>query len=177
MSSTNANNCYPNRTKRTCTQCQQVTDQTATSYRYSDSNEPKVPAVQIKHIEWLCNWCGTIQDEAKEIPVPTDRTKLIRRLLSLSDDYDVVGIHLTSEPNVISVRIRLPDFDLGELRAIQWKQCETGFITADELMRVQKAGYKQPTAIPPKQPRNVATLRKMQRQRAFTGECRPILPR
>jgi hypothetical protein len=59
---------------------------------------------------------------------------------------------------------------MGELRAIQYKQQETGFITVDELIKVQRAGYRQPTAAPPKpEPRDVAALRKKERQRAFAG--------
>jgi hypothetical protein len=42
------------------------------------------------------------------------------------------------------IRIRLPDFDMGEMRAIQYKQEQTGFITADELMQLQKAGLNGP---------------------------------
>ncbi len=74
----------------------------------------------------------------------------MKRLLSLPEDYEVLGFTLSSEANVISIKIRLPDFDMGELRAIQYKQQETGFITVDELIKVQRAGYRQPTAIPPK---------------------------
>jgi hypothetical protein len=59
---------------------------------------------------------------------------------------------------------------MGEMRAIQQKQRETGFITVDELIRVQRAGYKHPAAVPPKpQPHDAATLRKRERQLAFAG--------
>ena len=106
--------------------------------------------------------------------MPSDRIKIIRRFLSLSDDYDLLGLEIEGRADELVFRVRLPDFDMGEMRAIQYKQQETGFITADELMKVQRAGYKQPAAVPPKpQPRDLATLRKREKQRAFAGGPRP----
>jgi hypothetical protein len=123
---------------------------------------------------WLCDWCGNLNEEVKESVEPTDKEKLVKKLLSLLEEYDVLGFTLSSEPNVISIKIRLPDFDMDELRAIRWKQRETGFITAEELMKVQRAGYKRPIIVPPKpEPRDVATLRKLERQRAFSANPRP----
>jgi hypothetical protein len=100
--------------------------------------------------------------------------KIIRRFLSLSDDYDLMGLVIEAGAGELVFRVRLPDFDMSEMRAIQYKQEETGFITVDELMKVQRAGYERPTAVPPKpQPREVATLRKRERQQAFAGGPRP----
>lgn len=152
---------YTIRAQRRCTQCHEITDQTARSYRYSPSSVPKVPTMLIKRIEWVCDWCGNYEEEIKETPAPNDKAMIVKRLLSIQDDYDVLGFTLTSEPSVISIKIRLPDFDMSELRTIQDKQRETGFITAEELMKVQRAGYKQPATVPPKPlPRDLATLRK-----------------
>jgi len=96
---------------------------------------------------------------------------IVKRLLSIPEDYDVLGFTLSSEPNVISITIRMPDFDFGEVRAIQYKQQETGFITAEELMRVKKAGYSSPADVPPKpQPRDRATLRERVRREVFVGD-------
>lgn len=106
--------------------------------------------------------------------MPSDRIKIIRRFLSLSDDYDLLGLEIEGRADELVFHVRLPDYDMGEVRAIQFKQQETGFITADELMKVQRAGYKKPAAVPPKpQPRDVETLRKRERQRASSGGSRP----
>ena len=106
--------------------------------------------------------------------MPSDRTKLVKRLLSLQEDYEVLGFTLSAEPDGISIKLRMPSFDMGELRAIQWKQKETGFITVEELMKVQRAGYQRPTHVPAKpEPRDVATLRKQERQRAFADYPKP----
>jgi len=162
------------RARRFCAECGEITEQTAASCRYDTPPAAAVPPVLVKRIEWLCGACGGYNEEIKQTIAPTDKASLMKRLLSISDDYDVLGFTLSSEPNVISIKIRLPDFDMSELRAIQSKQRETGFITVGELMKVQRAGYKQPIAVPPKpQPRDVATLRKRERQRVFSGDPRP----
>ena len=176
MPLTHNGNHYTLRAKRLCAQCHEWTDQTATSCRYGVPEVPKVPPTSIKRIEWLCDWCGSYEEEVKETLEPTDKTMLVKRLLSVPEEYDVLGFTLSSEANEISIKIRLPDFDMGELRAIQYKQQETGFITVDELIKVQRAGYKQPIAVPPKpQPHAVAARRKKERQRAFAGEPRPYV--
>ena len=176
MSSTpSASRRYTIRNKRLCTQCHEVTDQAATTFRYDASEVAKVPQVLIKRIGWVCDWWGNYEEEIKEFPLPTDKAKIMKRLLSIQDDYDVLGFTLRSEADGVSIKFRLPDFDMSELRAIQYKQQETGFITVDELIKVQRAGYKHPKAVPPKpQPRDIATLRKRERQQAFTGEPRRI---
>ena len=166
---------YSLRAKRLCTRCHQFTDQTAITCRYSAPEVPKVPAVYLKRLEWVCNWCDNYEEEVKEVFEPTDKTMIVKRLLSIPEDYDVLGFTLSSEPNVVSIKIRLPDFDMGEVRAIQYKQQETGFITVDELIRVQRAGYNSPAQVPPRpQPHDRATLRERARQRAFIGDPRPV---
>jgi hypothetical protein len=162
---------YTIRTERWCRVCNARTPQISSGCRYSTPEKVKVPRVLIRNVTWICQWCDESEVEAKEVAVPSDRVKIIRRLLSLSDDYDLLGLELESKPDELVLHVRLPDFDMGEVRAIQWKQRETGFITVDELMRVQRAGYKQPSAVPPKpEPRDVETLRKRERQQAFAGE-------
>jgi len=160
---------YSLHAKRPCSRCLQVTDQTAVSCQYGAPEVPRVPPVYLKQLEWICDWCDNREQETKEVLEPTDKTLIVKRLLSIPEDYDVLGFTLSSEPNVISIRIRLPDFDMGEVRAIQYKEQETGFITADELIKVQRAGYKRPMDVPPKpQPSDRATQRQRARQKAFT---------
>jgi hypothetical protein len=93
-----------------------------------------------------------------------------KRLLSISDDYDVLGFTVSSDADSVSIEIRVPPYNMGELRTIQYKQEETGFITADELMRLQKAGFNQSREVPPKpQPKDRSVLRERARQRTFQG--------
>ena len=82
-------------------------------------------------------------------------------------------MNIESGPNEIVLRVRLPDFDMTEVSAVQYRQQETGFITVDELMRLQKAGFRRPQEVPPKpQPKARKTLRERARERMFRGEPR-----
>jgi len=162
------------RARRLCTQCQAMTDQISIGCSYDSPKAASVPPTLVKRIKWVCDWCGNCDEEIKETSVPTEKTKLLKRLLSLQEDYELLGFALSVEPDVISIKLRVPRFDMGELRAIQWRQRETGFITVEELMKVQRAGYQRPTHVPAKpEPRDVATLRKQERQRAFAGYRKP----
>jgi len=58
----------------------------------------------------------------------------LNRLVRVAEDYEALGYTLTSEPNVVSFRTRLSDFDIGEMLKIQFKQQETRFISVDELV-------------------------------------------
>jgi hypothetical protein len=65
-------------------------------------------------------------------------------------------------------RVRLPDFDMGEMRGIQYKQRETGIITADEPLRIRKAGFNRPREVPSRpEPRDPVAIRKRAKERAF----------
>jgi len=170
----NGSSNYTIRAERWCRACNARTPQISCGCRYSTPQKLKVPSALIRNVTWVCQCCDQVEVEAKEVALPSDRIKIIRRFLSLSDDYDLLGLEIEGRADELVFRVRLPDFDMGEMRAIQYKQQETGFITADELMKVQRAGYKQPAAVPPKpQPRDLATLRKREKQRAFAGGPRP----
>ena len=159
---------YTIRTERWCRTCNARTPQVSSRCRYSTPDRLRVPPVLVRGVTWVCQCCDSEEVESKEVAFPTDRVKIIRRFLSLSDDYDVLGLEIEAKPDELVFHISLPFYDMGEMRAIRYKQQETGFITADELMRLQRAGFKRPSAVPPKpQPRDVATLRKRERQQAF----------
>jgi hypothetical protein len=67
--------------------------------------------------------------------------KIIRRFLSLSDRYDLLRLNVEAKADELVFRVRLSDFDMGEMRVIRHKQQETGFIMVDELLRLRKAGF------------------------------------
>jgi hypothetical protein len=165
---------YTIRTDRWCRTCNAKTPQVSSRCRYSTSDTPKVPAVLVRNVTWVCQWCDQEEVESKEVAVPTDRVKIIRRFLSLSDEYDVLGLEIEAKADELVFHVRLPDFDVSELRAIQWKQRETGFVSVEELMKVRRAGYKRPIEVQRKpEPHDVGTLRKREREQAFAGSPRP----
>ena len=75
---------------------------------------------------------------------------IFNRPLRIQEEYDILEMSISSLPNEIVFRARLPDFDMGEIRAIQTKAQETGFIRASELMKLHKAGFKRPLDVPPR---------------------------
>jgi hypothetical protein len=165
---------YTIRTERLCKGCAARTSQISIGCRYSAPDEIRVPSVLVRNVTWVCQWCDGEEVEVKEVPVPSDRVKMIRRFLSLSDEFDILGLEIQSLPDELVLHVRFPDCDMNEMRAIQFKQRETGFINVDELMKVRRGGYDRPGAVPPKpQPRDVATLRKRERQQAFARGPRP----
>jgi hypothetical protein len=143
--------------------------------KYRAPDDPTVPTSYVKMMQWICDSCGNAEEETKVVYEPTDKIRIINRLLRLGDDYDFIRVSLASRPNEILLRIQTPDFDPSELRAIQEKQRETGFVNVAELLMLQKAGFRRPADVPPKpQPKDRATLRERARQRAFAGDPRPI---
>jgi hypothetical protein len=147
----------------------------AVTCRYHMPEQPKVPSMMIKEMDWYCERCDQTEREMKEVLEPTDRVRIINRFLRFSDDFDMLGVKIEALPDELLFHIRLPNFDMSEMRAIQYKQQETGFITVQELIRLQKAGFSRPREVPPKpQPRNRRILRERARQRAFAGDPRPI---
>jgi hypothetical protein len=66
--------------------------------------------------------------------------------------YDLLSVKVSSLPDEIVFRVGLPIFDMREIRAIQTKAKETGFIGVDELMKLRKAGFKRLGEVAPKPP-------------------------
>ncbi len=54
--------------------------------------------------------------------------------MRIQEDYDILAMNPESLPDEIVLRVKLPDFDIGEIRAIQAKAQETGFITVEFLV-------------------------------------------
>jgi hypothetical protein len=166
---------YAARAKRWCKRCGRETEQDMVMNRLRCTPQPTVPLTYIREQEWYCTQCDNIEQVTKEVTEPTDKQRIFNRLLRLSEDYEIQTLNIESEANELVLRVRLPDFDMSELRAVQYKQQETGFITVDELMLLQKAGYRRPSQIPPKpQPKDKRVLRERTKQRMFRGEPRSI---
>lgn len=167
-------NHYRMRIKRQCKSCNQETWQMCVSVRYSQPTEPTVPASLRKRLEWICETCGNMEEEVKQVYEPTDKVRIINRLLRIPEDYDFIKMRIESLPDEIVLRIKVPDFDPSEMRAIQHKQQETGFINVDELIRLQKAGFRRPMDVPPKPTPKGNRLRERATQRMFIGEPKSI---
>lgn len=124
---------YAARAKRWCKRCGRETEQDMVMNRMRCTPQPIVPLTYIREQEWYCTQCDNIEELTKEVTEPTDKARIFNRLLRIPEGYDVLGVSITSEADGITFKIRLPDYDMGELRAVQHKQRETGFITVQEL--------------------------------------------
>jgi hypothetical protein len=159
--------------KRYCKNCHEITQQSTITMKYRAPPEPTVPASYLREYTWFCEQCENQEVETKTVYEPTDKALIFNRLLRIQEDYDVLGATVSSLPNEIVFRVRLPDFDMREMRAIQAKATETGFIRVDELMKLHKAGFKRPREVPPKPaPKDRRRLRERAKQRMFVGEPR-----
>jgi hypothetical protein len=166
---------YSIRAKRFRKNCRTITEQSTVSVRYRSPPEPTVPESYLRVYEWLCEQCDNIEVESETIYEPTDKALIFNRLMRIQEDYDLLNVSISSLPNEIVFRARLPDFDMRELRAIQAKAKETGFIRADELMKLQKVGFKRPREVSPRDtPEDRRRLRERARQKMFLGEPRSI---
>jgi len=107
--------------------------------------EPTVPLTYTREKEWYCTQCDNIDKESKQVTEPTDKQRIFNRLLRLGQDYDIQNLNIGSGPNEIVLRVRLPDFDMSEVRAVQYKQQETGFITVQETDEPSKSRIQETT--------------------------------
>jgi hypothetical protein len=161
---------YAMRANRMCRECKMETPQLCIWIRYRATDPPTVPTSYERHQNWACETCGFNEEEIKTVQEPTDKIRIINRLLGLGDDYDFIKVDLSSRANDIILRVRTPDFDPSELRAVQNKQRETGFISVAELMTVQKAGFRRPLDVPPKpQPKSPRERRERALRRIFSS--------
>jgi hypothetical protein len=166
---------YSFHAKRICKNCHDTTEQTCLGIKYHAPEEPTVPASFLREYTWLCEQCEITETETKTVYEPTDKAMIFNRLMRIQEDYDILDASVSSLPNEIIFRARLPDFDMGEIRAIQTKAKETGFIQVDELMKIQKAGFRRPLDVPPKpQPKDRRRLKERARQKMFVGEPRSL---
>jgi hypothetical protein len=118
----NGSSNYTIRAERWCRACNARTPQISSGCRYSTPEKLKIPSTLIRNVTWICESCNQAEAESKEVALPSDRVKIIRRFLSLSDDYDLLGLKIEGRGDELVFRVRLPDFDMGEMRAIQYRQ-------------------------------------------------------
>jgi hypothetical protein len=164
---------YTTRARRFCKKCQTLAEQSTVSVRYRSPPEPTVPESVLRVYEWLCEQCDNTEIETNAIYEPTDKALTFDHLMRIREDYDPLSVCISSLPNEIVFRARLPDFDMRELRAIHLKAKETGFIRADELMKLQKPRFKRPSDVTLKpHPNDRRHPKERARRKMFVGEPR-----
>lgn len=81
---------------------------------------------------------------------------LLKLLMSLSEKYELAGTTITVDHREVRAVFRFPEHDLRKLREIAENWADRGYITAKNLLRLEKAGMRDVAKIPPKwAPQNV----------------------
>jgi hypothetical protein len=92
---------------------------------------------------WSCQICGENEEASQEIPEPTEQTMLIKRLLRLGSDYDIKSFQLEVKGSEVTAKAVFYPFDTAKVRRIIYKAEDTDFITAHDLMELDKARIRK----------------------------------
>ena len=126
------------RARRGCAKCRISTWHVCYGIRYE---KPILTAdCYLKHMFWTCEVCGETSEELKELPEPTERVMLVKRLLKVGEDYDVKSVSIHSDARTVTLRVEFPDYDPARLRRLALK-LEDGFVSVGELMELRRAGF------------------------------------
>jgi len=87
-----------------CRKCGISTEHVCYGIRYEKRD--RASESYLKHMFWACGRCGESSEEVKEVPEPTERLMLIKRLLKVGEDYDVKSVSIQSDANLLFVFYR-----------------------------------------------------------------------
>jgi hypothetical protein len=92
--------------RRHCSTCGVFTEQVCHKIRYQEN--PKQPSNLIKNSYWICPICVTETVEVKAQPLPSDKVRIIARLLRMQEDYAIESMNISSQPErlVIEITVR-----------------------------------------------------------------------
>jgi hypothetical protein len=133
------------------------------SYRKSESSDEAYR----KEERWNCDRCHTAKIITKEVPIPTEKAMLVKLLMSLSEKYELEGTRITVGFREVRAVFRFPEHDLPKLRAIAENWADRGYITAKDLLKLEKAGMRDVAKIPPKRAPSKRELRAEAMRNAF----------
>jgi len=66
----------------------------------------------------------------------------VKLLMSLNEKYELKGTTITVGLGEVRVVFRFPEHDLPKLRAIAENWSDRGYITAKDLLKLEKAGMR-----------------------------------
>jgi len=93
--------------KRHCSNCSVFTDQVCHKVRYHD--DPDRSGKIVKRSYWVCPTCLKETEETKAQVLPSDKVKIIGRLLRLQSDYAIQSMNIASHPGGLLVEITTRD--------------------------------------------------------------------
>ena len=93
--------------ERYCEKCEETELQVCHKVRYKDN--PEEPGTLLKKSYWICPTCLTETEEVKVQPLPTDKVRIINRLLRLQEDYSITSMTIASQPEKLLIEITVKE--------------------------------------------------------------------
>jgi hypothetical protein len=149
-----------------CVTCKEIRDHTCfhMAYPKSEKNDDAYEKTE----RWNCDRCHTDKIITKEIPIPTEKAMLVKLLMSLSEKYELEGTTISVGYREVRAAFRFPEHDLPKLRAIAENWADRGYITAKDLLKLEKAGMRDVAKIPPRWAPSKRELRAEAMRNAFS---------
>ena len=121
-----------------------------------------------KEERWNCDRCHTAKIVTKEVPIPTEKAMLVKLLMSMSEKYELEGTTISVGLREVRAVFRFPEHDLSKLRAIAENWSDRSYITAKDLLKLEKAGMRDVAKIPLKWAPSKRELRAEAMRNAFS---------
>jgi hypothetical protein len=99
------------------------------AYRKSETSDDAYR----KQKRWNYDRCHTDKVIVKEIPIPTEKTMLVKLLMSLGENYQLQGTRISVLYREVRAVFTFPEHDLPKLREIANGWAERGYINAKHL--------------------------------------------
>jgi len=93
--------------RRYCAKCQCVGDHVCHKIRYEDN--PQQEGTMIKKSYWICSRCLTEVEEVKVQPLPSDKVRIISRVLKMQADYAISSMKIASLPEKLLIEITVEE--------------------------------------------------------------------
>ena len=93
--------------KRNCSTCSAITDQVCHKVRYQEN--PDHAGTLVKRCYWICQVCVSETEEVKIQQLPSDKVKIINRLLRMQGDYAIQSMIISSQAEKLVVEITIRD--------------------------------------------------------------------
>jgi hypothetical protein len=127
--------------KRFCPKCKTTTDHLCSRVSSRESEKPE--DLNIVTRVWSCLVCGYGYDQVVEIPMPTEGGMILKRLMTVTNDYYVKRTSVTSKGLHVILDVELYPFEPEPVIRIIEKLEENQYINALELDRLRKAGLRR----------------------------------
>ena len=92
---------------RHCTKRDVSTEQVCHKIRYQQN--PEDERAFLKKSYWVCPVCLTETELVKSQPMPSDKVKIINRLLRMQGDYAIESMNIESQPQKLIIEISVKD--------------------------------------------------------------------